>query len=201
MVTWNEAAEPKPKPLARVTWQLVPSLLEDVVERLEEKPQTRSTIVDALCLAVALVDIQSCRGVWDRAARRAAERLATIGDLLDIEVARPKIFGEQEPWPGYLGTAGARDEGEAYDLAESITGYLHVDLAMANLPGFGYGAVIVDTLLLVAAVIFLAMMVQPSLPREERSIECYQVALWRAYARLYGTYRNEEVCRHEHYLA
>lgn len=194
MSTWHNVSVTEPTRLARVTWQLVPSLLSDVVETLEERQQTRATIVDALCLAVALVDIQSCNGTWDRAARRAAERLVTIGDLLTTQITEPKTFGDFEAWPGYLGVPGERDAALAYELAEQITGYLHVDIAMAMLPGFGYGAVIVDTLLLIASVIFLSIMMQPSTPPEERHIACYQVALWRAYARLYGLGQGEEKC-------
>jgi hypothetical protein len=180
-----------PAKLARVVWQLAPSVMADVAEALERSPQTRATIVEALSLAVALVDVQACRREWDRSARRAAERLVEIVALVGPSLATPECDSLDAPSPAYLGTRGERDARAAMALASDFTGYLHVDLAMAAVAAMGYGATVVDTMLTVAAVYYLTMMRSELTPPEERDVSCYQVALWRAYARCYGRNREE----------
>lgn len=172
--------------LARVVWQLAPSVMQDVAEQLDQRPQTRATIVEALALAVALVDVQACRRHWDRAARRAAERLVEIADLVGPSLATPECDSLDSASPAYLGTRGERDGRAAMDLASEFTGYLHVDLAMAAVAAMGYGATVVDTMLTVACVYYLTMMRSDLTPPEERDLSCYQVAIWRAYAQCYG---------------
>lgn len=177
--------EPITSQLAAIVWQLAPAVIQEVCDRLDQRPETRATIVEAMALAVALIDVRPSRRFWHMQAVRNVVRLGRLWGDLQGHVAAPWVDSLDLGCPAFLGTRGPSNHEAAMVLALETTGYLHVDLALANLPSYGYGQVVVDTLLAVAATLYVSMAQQPLVPPEEQDVGCYQVALWRAYERIY----------------
>lgn len=190
----------KTRTFARQTLPLCVGTLHALVEHLEQHPETRHTIVEAVCLSLALVDFQSCYlglGGWHGACKAARQRLADMVGVVQDHCGAPEVSSLDRAAPAVLGSRGPADPEAALRLAHHLTEYVAFDPRREDLTPNRYCRLIVEVMALFAAVVVHALMGSALTPESERGLEHYQLALWEAYRRLYGNEETSPSCQND----